>query len=54
MATEKPKSILLKTIPDNVWVKICESKRKILDNNKQRAGVSHEEAIYKLIINNCA
>ena len=53
MATDKPKSILLKTIPDNVWDKICESKLKILANNKQRSGVSHEEAIYKLIINNC-
>jgi len=54
---EKPKQILLgqsKEIPKAVWEKICESKRKILDNNKSRAHVSHEEAIYKLILNNCA
>lgn len=51
---EKPKAILLKNIPDNVWLKVCDSKRKILENNKQRSGVSHEEAIYKLILNNCA
>lgn len=54
MATEKPKSILIKNIPDEVWKKICEAKRKILENNKSRAGVSHDEAIFKLIQNNCA
>lgn len=51
---DKPKSILLKKIPENVWEKICESKRQILDKNKKRSGVSHEEAIYKLILNNCS
>lgn len=52
--TDKPKAIILKDIPPNVWEKICESKRKILNNNKTRSGVSHQEAIYKLILNNCA
>jgi len=54
---DKPKSILLgqhKEIPSKVWDKICESKRQILENNKSRSNVSHEEAIYKLILNNCS
>jgi len=50
---EKPKAILLKDISDEVWDKMCETKRKILANNKKRDYVSHEEAIYKLIKNNC-
>lgn len=50
---EKPKAILLKDISDEVWGKMCETKRKILANNKKRDYVSHEEAIYKLIKNNC-
>ena len=57
MPDAKPKAILLgqtTPIPEEVWRKICEAKRKILENNKSRSGVSHEEAIYKLIINNCA
>jgi len=51
---EKPKSILIKNPPENVWLKICEAKRKIIENNKSRSLVSHEEAIYKLILNNCS
>lgn len=51
--SEKPKDILLKDIPDGVWNKMCETKRKILDNNKKRDYVSHQEAIYKIIQNNC-
>ena len=54
MAVEKPKAILLKDIPDDVWEKVCESKRKILGNNKKRSGVSHQESIYKLILDNCS
>jgi len=57
MASEKPKAIIIgKTIPipPEVWEKICKSKRDILANNKNRSGVSHEEAIYKLILNNCS
>jgi len=53
MADEKPKAILLKDIPNEVWDKMCETKRKILSNNKKRDYVSHSEAIYKLIQNNC-
>lgn len=54
MADNKPpKAILLNEPPKDVWEKICETKRKIMENNKQRASVSHEEAIYKLIKNNC-
>ncbi len=49
----KPKGITLKKIPDSVWVKICATKRAILEKNKSRSSVSHEEAIYKLIQNNC-
>lgn len=49
----KPKDIILKNIPDKAWDKICETKRKIMEKNKQRASVSHQEAIYKLIQNNC-
>jgi len=55
--TDKPKSILLgqtQTISDEVWEKICKAKRDILEKNKKRSGVSHEEAIYKLILNNCS
>lgn len=57
MASDKPKSILIgqvKEIPDTVWEKICEAKRQIMQKNKKRGAVSHEEAIYKLIQNNCA
>lgn len=50
---EIPKAIILKNIPPDVWLKICEMKRKILDNNKSRSGVSHQETIYKLILNSC-
>lgn len=54
--TAKPKTIFLgqtNPIPDKVWLKICETKRKILENNPARSHVSHEEAIYKLIENSC-
>jgi len=58
MASEgKPKSIIIgqtKSIPNEIWEKICKAKRDILANNKSRSGVSHEEAIYKLILNNCS
>jgi hypothetical protein len=53
MKQGKPKAILLKQIPDEIWNKMCETKRKILSNNKNRDYVSHTEAIYKLIQNNC-
>lgn len=50
---DKPKDIILKNVPEKAWDKICETKRKIMDKNKKRASVSHQEAIYKLIQNNC-
>jgi hypothetical protein len=52
--TGKPKAIYLTKIPADVWEKICAMKRSILEKNKSRSSVSHEEAIYKLIKNNCA
>jgi hypothetical protein len=51
---EKPKSILLKDVPNEIWLKICEVKNTIRQNNKGRDKISHQEAIYKLIRNNCA
>ena len=54
MAEEKPKAISLKNIPDDVWQKINEMKIAILTKNTKRGIVSTEEAIYKLIKNNCS
>lgn len=54
MAEKKPKAVSLKNIPDNVWEKINEMKIAILTKNKKRGIVSTEEAIYKLILNNCS
>lgn len=51
---KKPNGITLKNLPDDVWEKICSVKREILLKNKKRSSVSHNEAIYKLIQNNCA
>ena len=50
---DKPKDIILKNIPDDVWLKICAVKVAIMQKNKKRGSVSHQEAIYKLIKNNC-
>ncbi len=49
----KPKSIILKDIPDSAWEKICAIKRHLMEKNKLRGSVSHREAIIKLIQNNC-
>ena len=50
---DKPKDIILKNVPDAIWEKICAVKVSIMQRNKKRGSVSHQEAIYKLIKNNC-
>lgn len=54
MAEAKPKAVSLKEMPENVWEKINEMKIAILTKNKKRGNVSTQEAIYKLILNNCS
>lgn len=49
----KPKAILLQDISDEVWTTIQGVKLTIKRANKYRGKVSHQEAIFKLILNNC-
>jgi hypothetical protein len=47
--SEKPKDITLKNVPADVWDRIRLIKIKMLQSNKNRVGVSHQEAVFKII-----
>lgn len=49
----KPKSIVLKNLPDDVWEKMNMEKATIMINNPRRGNISHQSIIYKLIKNSC-